>query len=73
MCPGMNYAIMIQHGDYYTFYAKLKTTSVKVGQKVKAKEFIGEVFTNEDEVTEIQFQIWKAFDKQDPEQWLYPR
>lgn len=71
--PGMNYAIMIQHGDYYTFYAKLKTTSVKVGQKVKAKEFIGEVFTNEDEVTEIQFQIWKAFDKQDPEQWLYPR
>lgn len=71
--PGMNYAIMIQHGDFYTFYAKLKTTSVKVGQKVKAKEYIGEVYTNDDEVTEIQFQIWKGFDKQDPEQWLYPR
>lgn len=71
--PGMNYAVMIQHGDYYTFYAKLKTTFVKVGQKVKAKEYIGEVYTTDEEVTELQFQIWKGFDKQDPEQWLYPR
>lgn len=71
--PGMNYAVMIQHGDFYTFYAKLKTTYVKVGQKVKAKEYIGEVYTNDEEVTELQFQIWKGFDKQDPEAWLYPR
>lgn len=71
--PGMNYAVMIQHGDYYTFYAKLKTAFVKVGQKVKAKEYIGEVFTNDEEVTELQFQIWKGFDKQNPEEWLYPR
>lgn len=71
--PGMNYAVMIQHGDFYTFYAKLKTTFVKVGQKVKVKEYIGEIYTSDEEVTELQFQIWKGFDKQDPEQWLYPR
>ncbi|MDX2189409.1 MAG: peptidoglycan DD-metalloendopeptidase family protein [Bacteroidota bacterium] len=68
--PGMNQIIMIQHGEYYTFYAKLKSTQVKVGQKLRAKEFIGEVFTNEDEVSELQFQIWKGNEKQNPEDWL---
>lgn len=69
--PGMNQIVMIQHGDYYTFYAKLKTVNVKNGQKLKAKEVIGEVYTNDDEVSEVQFQVWKGNEKQDPEQWLH--
>jgi septal ring factor EnvC (AmiA/AmiB activator) len=71
--PGMNNVVMIQHGTYYTFYAKLKSVSVKSGQKVKAKEAIGEVYTNDDEISELQFQIWKGNEKQDPESWLYNR
>jgi murein hydrolase activator len=68
---GMNNILMIQHGEYYTFYAKLKSVYVKKGQKVQAKEFVGEVYTNEDEVSELQFQVWKNNEKQDPEVWLY--
>lgn len=71
--PGMNQIIMIQHGEYYTFYAKLNSVNVKNGQKVKAKEVIGEVFTNDDEVSEVQFQVWKGSEKQDPEVWLYDK
>lgn len=71
--PGMNQIVMVQHGEYYTFYAKLNNVLVKNGQKIKAKEFIGDVFTNEDEVSEVQFQVWKGNEKQDPEQWLYPK
>jgi septal ring factor EnvC (AmiA/AmiB activator) len=68
--PGMNNIVMIQHGDYYTFYAKLKSVSVKIGQKLKAKDPIGIVNTNEDAISEVQFQIWKGNEKQDPELWL---
>lgn len=68
--PGMNNIVMIQHGEYYTFYAKLKSVSVKSGQKIKSKDIIGEVYTNEDELSELQFQIWKGNEKQDPEKWL---
>jgi len=71
--PGMNQIVMVQHGEYYTFYAKLKNVIVKNGQKIKAKEMIGDVFTNEDEVSEVQFQVWKGSEKQDPELWLYDK
>lgn len=68
--PGMNTIVMIQHGEYYTFYAKLKNVTVKNGQKLKAKETIGEVVTNDEDVSTLQFQVWKGHEKQDPEQWL---
>ncbi|MFN0050023.1 MAG: murein hydrolase activator EnvC family protein [Cytophagales bacterium] len=71
--PGMNQIVMVQHGEYYTFYAKLKNVIVKNGQKIKAKEMIADVFTNEEEVSEVQFQVWKGNEKQDPEQWLYDK
>ena len=57
--PGMNNIVMIQHGEYFTVYAKLKTVNVKQGQKVNAKDVIGTVYTNSEGTTELQFQIWK--------------
>lgn len=69
--PGMNNVIMIQHGEFFTVYAKLKTVFVKTGQMVKAKEIIGEVYTDKDNNTELQFQVWKNSVKLDPEKWLY--
>ncbi|WP_460958381.1 murein hydrolase activator EnvC family protein [Spirosoma litoris] len=71
--PGMNNVVAIQHGDYFTLYAKLKNVSVRVGQRVKARETIGTVATDKDGVSEIQFQIWKEFTKLNPESWLTPR
>ena len=71
--PGMNNVVAIQHGDYFTIYAKLRSVSVRVGQRVKARESIGTVATDKNGVSEIQFQIWKEFTKLNPESWLTPR
>ncbi len=71
--PGMNNVVAIQHGDYFTVYAKLRSVSVHIGQRVKARESIGTVATDKNGVSEIQFQIWKEFTKLNPESWLVPR
>ncbi len=71
--PGMNNVVAIQHGDYFTVYAKLRSVSVRIGQRVKARESIGTVATDKNGVSEIQFQIWKEFTKLNPESWLNPR
>jgi septal ring factor EnvC (AmiA/AmiB activator) len=71
--PGMNTVVAIQHGDYFTVYAKLRNVSVRVGQRVKAREPIGTVATDKNGVSEIQFQIWKEFTKLNPESWLMHR
>lgn len=67
---GMNYLVMIQHGDYFTVYAKLEQVSVKNGDDVNAKDIIGKVFTNDQHVSELQFQVWKNDNKLNPEEWL---
>jgi septal ring factor EnvC (AmiA/AmiB activator) len=69
--PGMNKVVMIQHGEFFTVYAKLRSVSVEVGEEVDAKESIGEVYTDKNDVSELQFQIWKNSVKQDPEKWLF--
>jgi septal ring factor EnvC (AmiA/AmiB activator) len=71
--PGMNNVVMIQHGEYFTVYAKLKSVSVSTGQEVKAKDSIGEVYTDKNGVSELQFQVWKNSEKLDPEKWLHPK
>lgn len=71
--PGMNNVVAIQHGTYFTVYAKLRSVSVRVGQRVKARELIGVVATDKNGISEIQFQIWKEFTKLNPESWLVPR
>ncbi|MDX5345844.1 MAG: peptidoglycan DD-metalloendopeptidase family protein [Hymenobacteraceae bacterium] len=68
--PGMNNIVMIQHGEYFTVYAKLKDVKVSVGQKVSVKEPIGTIYTNSDGTTELQFQIWKNSSNLNPESWL---
>ncbi len=69
--PGeMRYVVLIQHGDYFTVYAKLKEINVKKGQVVKANETIGIVNTDKDGKSEVQFQIWKNNQKLNPENWL---
>jgi septal ring factor EnvC (AmiA/AmiB activator) len=65
--------VYIQHGNYYTVYTKLKNVSVRKGQKIKARDTIGTVATDSDGTSEINFQVWKDFDKLNPEKWLSPR
>ena len=39
--PGYNQCILVQHGKYFTFYCKLSTVVVKVGDKVSTGTLIG--------------------------------
>ena len=71
--PGMNSVVILQHGDYYTLYAKLKKVNVKKGQAVGLGDQIGEVFTDAKGVSEVQFQVWKSSNKLDPQLWLADR
>ena len=69
--PGMHKLVMLKHGDdYFTVYAKLSSVSVEKGQKVKAKQAIGQVYTDREGTSEFQFQIWHNQEKLNPETWL---
>lgn len=67
--PGYNQCVLIQHGEYYTFYCKLKQVNVKAGDKVTCGQQIGIVDTISDQ-TQLHFQIWKGTASTDPEPWL---
>lgn len=69
--PGMNYVVMIQHGEYFTVYAKLKSVTVTTGQTIERNTTLGQVYTDKGNASEVQFQIWKNEEKLDPETWLY--
>lgn len=67
--PGFNDCILVQHGNYYTFYGKLKAVKVKVGEKVSTSQVIGSVDTISG-TTELHFQVWYQETPQDPMLWL---
>ncbi len=69
--PGNNNAVMVRHGDYISVYAGIKNVTVQKGQKVDTKDALGEVYTDKNGVSTFQFQIWKGFDKLNPENWLF--
>lgn len=68
--PGMNKVVITQHGDYFTLYARLKEVYVQKGQNVKADEPIGTVYTDQDQVSTLHFEIWRNNQKLNPQDWL---
>lgn len=68
--PGFNNVVIIQHGDYYTVYTNLLDVSVKKGDKIKVKEFIGKVAYDNEKGSSLNFQVWKGIEKLDPQLWL---
>lgn len=69
--PGYNKCVLVQHGNYFSFYCKLGTVSVKAGDKVKTGQVVGTVDTIGGE-TQLHFQIWSGRSPQNPEIWLRP-
>lgn len=67
---GMNTIVMIQHGDFFTVYAKLRSVNVHEGQRVSAREVIGTVATDAEGTSEVQFQVWHNSSNLNPESWL---
>ena len=71
--PGYHQCILIQHGNYFTLYSKMKSVKVKAGEKVTTGQALGTVDTINGE-TLFHFEIWDDCTvPQDPENWLRPR
>ena len=68
--PGMNTIVMIQHGEYFTVYARLRSVSVHDGQQVDARQPIGTAATDADGTAQVQFQVWRNSANLNPEGWL---
>jgi septal ring factor EnvC (AmiA/AmiB activator) len=69
---GEGKAVLINHGEFFTVYSGLEEVKVKLGDNILAKEEIGKVLTREnDDRTELHFEIWQGYDKQDPSVWLF--
>lgn len=66
------YAVIVQHGNYRTVYSNLSKLNVKQGDKVETKQYIGTIFTDaeQDQKTELYFQIYKDRDILNPELWI---
>ena len=69
---GCTYAVIIQHGNYRTVYSNLSKLNVKQGDKVETKQAIGTIFTDaeQDQKTELYFQIYKDRNILNPELWI---
>ena len=69
MMPGYNICVLVQHGNYFTFYCKLASVSVKAGQTVSTGEVLGKLEAD-GKASTLHFQVWKKTTKQNPEAWL---
>ncbi len=67
--PGYNQCVLVSHGEYFTLYSKLKSVSVKAGDKVTTGQVVGTVDTIGGE-DQFHFELWKGATPQNPENWL---
>lgn len=69
---GNTYAVIIQHGNYRTVYSNLSKLMVKQGDKVETKQKIGTIYSDpeQDNKTELYFQVYKDRTILNPSLWL---
>lgn len=67
--PGYNQCVMIDHGDYFTLYCKLRNVKVKADDKVKTGDVLGTVDTINGQ-TQLHFELWQGKKALNPETWL---
>ena len=68
-----NWAVMIQHGKYFSVYSNLASTTVSKGQKISMGQTIGRAGNNDDGNGEVEFIITLERINQNPEAWLRRR
>jgi murein hydrolase activator len=69
---GSNPTILIKHGNFITTYKNMGKVYVKKGDKVKAKQPVGEIFTHpQTGKTILQFSVFNELKPQNPKSWIY--
>ena len=70
--PGGNKGVQVKHGNYISTYYNLSELYVKKGDKVQAKEELGEIYTNRTNgLTQLKFYLYQDATRLNPEEWIY--
>ncbi len=70
--PGGSKGVQIKHGNYISTYYNLAKLYVKKGDKVIAKEVLGDIYTNRsDGTTQLKFYLYQNTNRLNPEDWIY--
>ncbi|MBQ0119179.1 MAG: peptidoglycan DD-metalloendopeptidase family protein [Bacteroidales bacterium] len=69
---GNTYAVIVQHGNYRSVYSNLSKVYVKQGDKVDTKQAVGRIYSDpdQDNKTELYFQIYQDRNLLNPSLWL---
>ena len=62
--------IIIKHGEYLSVYSNIEESFVRSGDKIKTKQSVGKVLTDDNAGTELHFEIWKGQSMLNPESWI---
>lgn len=72
--PGLNNAVMVKHGDYYTTYSNIAKVYVKQGQQLKTGAQIGTIGrAPKGKGYLLHFELWHNKQKQNPLPWIRPK
>ena len=69
---GYHNIVMVRHGEYITIYANIDAPAVKKGDKVKAGQNIGHIYSDpdDDNRTLLHFEVRNERDKLNPLDWV---
>ncbi len=64
--------VYLRHGNYISMYYNLSKIYVQKGDKVAAKEALGEIYTNRfSGATSLKFYLYQDTKRLNPENWIY--
>lgn len=70
--PGGNKGVQVKHGNYISTYYNLSNLFVKKGDRVAAKDELGEIYTNRfNGLTQLKFYLYRDATRLNPEEWIY--
>lgn len=67
---GQGITVLIQHGEYFSAYTRLKAVTVSKGDDVVVGQRLGQVLTNGENISELKFRIFDKNGTVNPEIWL---
>jgi septal ring factor EnvC (AmiA/AmiB activator) len=67
--PGYDNMVIVSHGNYYTVYSYLSTTTVSKGGKIKTGDILG-VARERSGAGQVHLEIWQGRELLNPETWL---